>query len=1058
MATISETPSSQHLKAEAAEQCHRFAGGGAGAGGSYDDSLAESISLRPSWGRAVTRPCAAANANNTNNLLPTTFSSQPDQHQRQQQPTSAAQKRSASVMADKSSDISGPGAADLVMSTSTPTSPATALDSLTGGAWFQAATPAGQGHAAAAPALAMSGLGGRGGSGAGRRLFGDPSLLQPMSSAGGRSFGSEGGGGAVAVTAHGLSPGSPLGSGRASPATGGGGGAAGRGGSDGGGSAASFLSCSPDGSPTAVGAAPLSPFHCRTSFNGGMTITATPGGGVGGGSGAGSVPTPALPKPEPMLGSQLSHGSHGSHGSQGGGGGDSSGGAASGAGVGLGPGQVYLVVDPSTGLVVGTAQATGASTPGSLAPSTPGATGMAFHGPAGGGHTPAGTGSTRSSLDLPGSAHGQAQQLRPTSTNQPVRSAGGGLSGGTMAAADMTRAALSLLGAGGAGAGAVPAAAAAAAAAASAAAVNQQNALALASLAGGSGGGGGGEGGAAAAQAQQSTAELLMLLASAGAGAPATSAAGGGGGAMAPDTSAAAALASTLDPATAAALLDAAGVLDAAAAAAAGAQGAAAGATGVGTLPLQLPVPFPPGPGGATATGGGVAHMSSAPPGFTSALLGPAGPAVFAPGASPGAAGLPNFASGAGGAAGNAATVAAVRVGLLGNSALAGLAGLGSPGSATWRSPSWRNAGGGLSGLAAIGSPGPAVAVGARTTQAAAALAPQGLLAGLASPPGPRGTGPKHNTLYKTEMCRSWTETGSCRYGSKCQFAHGPEELRPVIRHPKYKTEHCRTFAATGACQYGSRCRFIHAVPPGSAIGTPRPQGIGLLGPEVGAGGMAGEDGASVGGGAALQSAADAAGAAVWSRSSDSGVGNGALSAAAASLLSPSNKACLFSPTGRGAARHSNSLTSPPFKMARLTEQLLPLMQLPATANGGDAAANRAVNASLVLLGGGGGGGGASMFGGDADASGGTGGGAADAALQLFSAFGRGGDPKAGTGAGAGASGLSAVPPVTQQLDASQRPQQQQQQSAGPGGAVHRRGSHMVDTVMVAEGEAQMRP
>ncbi|GFH05584.1 uncharacterized protein HaLaN_00070, partial [Haematococcus lacustris] len=32
-------------------------------------------------------------------------------------------------------------------------------------------------------------------------------------------------------------------------------------------------------------------------------------------------------------------------------------------------------------------------------------------------------------------------------------------------------------------------------------------------------------------------------------------------------------------------------------------------------------------------------------------------------------------------------------------------------------------------------------------------------------------------------------EAGTCRYGHKCQFAHGAEELRPVPRHPKYKTE-----------------------------------------------------------------------------------------------------------------------------------------------------------------------------------------------------------------------------------------------------------------------------
>eukprot|EP00475_Leptophrys_vorax_P011258 TRINITY_DN1777_c0_g1_i1.p1 TRINITY_DN1777_c0_g1~~TRINITY_DN1777_c0_g1_i1.p1 ORF type:complete len:582 (-),score=144.25 TRINITY_DN1777_c0_g1_i1:73-1818(-) len=33
--------------------------------------------------------------------------------------------------------------------------------------------------------------------------------------------------------------------------------------------------------------------------------------------------------------------------------------------------------------------------------------------------------------------------------------------------------------------------------------------------------------------------------------------------------------------------------------------------------------------------------------------------------------------------------------------------------------------------------------------------------------------------LYKTELCRSFSKDGVCRYGNKCQFAHGIEELRP---------------------------------------------------------------------------------------------------------------------------------------------------------------------------------------------------------------------------------------------------------------------------------------
>eukprot|EP01095_Lingulamoeba_sp_RSL-Kostka_P009201 TRINITY_DN315_c0_g1_i1.p1 TRINITY_DN315_c0_g1~~TRINITY_DN315_c0_g1_i1.p1 ORF type:complete len:331 (+),score=112.91 TRINITY_DN315_c0_g1_i1:70-1062(+) len=77
--------------------------------------------------------------------------------------------------------------------------------------------------------------------------------------------------------------------------------------------------------------------------------------------------------------------------------------------------------------------------------------------------------------------------------------------------------------------------------------------------------------------------------------------------------------------------------------------------------------------------------------------------------------------------------------------------------------------------------------------------------------------------LYKTELCRSFQETGNCRYGSKCQFAHGAEELRPVLRHPKYKTEVCKTYIQTGHCPYGKRCRFIHSKPQSKPKAKQRP-------------------------------------------------------------------------------------------------------------------------------------------------------------------------------------------------------------------------------------------
>ncbi|KAK4053423.1 hypothetical protein OIV83_001588 [Microbotryomycetes sp. JL201] len=91
-----------------------------------------------------------------------------------------------------------------------------------------------------------------------------------------------------------------------------------------------------------------------------------------------------------------------------------------------------------------------------------------------------------------------------------------------------------------------------------------------------------------------------------------------------------------------------------------------------------------------------------------------------------------------------------------------------------------------------------------------------------AGAPGLPGPSPNNRklALYKTELCRSWEERGVCRYGVKCQFAHGPHELRAVERHPKFKSEICRTFWLHGSCQYGARCCFIHTTVPGGAAAT----------------------------------------------------------------------------------------------------------------------------------------------------------------------------------------------------------------------------------------------
>lgn len=67
------------------------------------------------------------------------------------------------------------------------------------------------------------------------------------------------------------------------------------------------------------------------------------------------------------------------------------------------------------------------------------------------------------------------------------------------------------------------------------------------------------------------------------------------------------------------------------------------------------------------------------------------------------------------------------------------------------------------------------------------------------------------STRYKTELCTSYSASGSCSYAERCQFAHGLHELHVPFRHPKYKTALCRSYHTAGYCYYGNRCLFVHS-------------------------------------------------------------------------------------------------------------------------------------------------------------------------------------------------------------------------------------------------------
>lgn len=66
-----------------------------------------------------------------------------------------------------------------------------------------------------------------------------------------------------------------------------------------------------------------------------------------------------------------------------------------------------------------------------------------------------------------------------------------------------------------------------------------------------------------------------------------------------------------------------------------------------------------------------------------------------------------------------------------------------------------------------------------------------------------------HNK-YKRELCNNYRETGWCRYGLNCNYAHGREELRTKTHGNKKINKTCMHYHGIGICMFGIRCRYIH--------------------------------------------------------------------------------------------------------------------------------------------------------------------------------------------------------------------------------------------------------
>jgi hypothetical protein len=57
------------------------------------------------------------------------------------------------------------------------------------------------------------------------------------------------------------------------------------------------------------------------------------------------------------------------------------------------------------------------------------------------------------------------------------------------------------------------------------------------------------------------------------------------------------------------------------------------------------------------------------------------------------------------------------------------------------------------------------------------------------------------------EVCRSFRNTGNCRFGDDCKFVHSDGE---PIQAPQRPRKECFNFRDNGNCDHGDRCRFTH--------------------------------------------------------------------------------------------------------------------------------------------------------------------------------------------------------------------------------------------------------
>lgn len=60
------------------------------------------------------------------------------------------------------------------------------------------------------------------------------------------------------------------------------------------------------------------------------------------------------------------------------------------------------------------------------------------------------------------------------------------------------------------------------------------------------------------------------------------------------------------------------------------------------------------------------------------------------------------------------------------------------------------------------------------------------------------------------EVCRTYRNTGRCRFGDKCKYTHSDGEIIPAPPRVIKPRGVCFNFRDEGSCKFGDRCRFFH--------------------------------------------------------------------------------------------------------------------------------------------------------------------------------------------------------------------------------------------------------